>query len=294
MGSRYGGLKQVEPVGPGGETLMDYGIYDACRAGFGKVVFVIRRDFDAAFRTAVGDRYAPHVPVEYAFQSMDDLPSGWRVPEGRTKPWGTAHAIRAARWVVHEPFAAMNADDYYGRESFDRLAAFLSGPGLGTGPVAHFAMVAFHLRETLSTHGSVARGICRVSTDGFLLGVRELTRLVPLPDGGAENRPPGAPPERLTGNEPTSMNLWAFTPALFHLLEERFGVWLSAHIRDPSAEWYIPEAVDGLVREGKAVVEAIPTPSSWFGVTYRDDRPRVQEAIAVRVAAGEYPPRLWA
>ncbi len=290
MGSRYGGLKQVDPVGPGGETIMDYSVFDAMRAGFGRIVFVIRRDFEAVFRESVGAKYAGMIEVDYAFQELDDLPPGFKAPEGRAKPWGTAHAIRAARGAVDAPFAAINADDFYGNDAFRRLGKFLAAPG-GDRPT-RFAMVGYRLDQTLSEHGSVARGICRTEESGMLVKVTEMTRLTRVP-GGVENREDGACPVRLTGAERVSMNLWGFTPELFGLLEERFTVWLDAHAADPKAEWYIPFAVDGMIREGAVRVEVLPTESAWFGVTYREDKPLVEAAVRRLIAAGDYPERLW-
>ncbi|HPK37612.1 MAG TPA: NTP transferase domain-containing protein, partial [Kiritimatiellia bacterium] len=212
MGSRYGGLKQVEPVGPSGETIMDYSVFDAVRAGFNRVVFVIRRDFEKAFRETIGAKYAGAVEVDYAFQALDDLPAGFTVPAGRTKPWGTAHAIRSARQVVEAPFAAINADDFYGQDAFARLGAFLSASR--PAPKPRFAMVGYRLDQTLSEHGGVARGICRVTPEGMLAGVTEMTRLTRVADG-VENQEDPARPVRLNGTERVSMNLWGFTPALF-------------------------------------------------------------------------------
>ena len=290
MGSRYGGLKQVDPVGPSGETILDYSVFDAERAGFGKVVFVIRKDFEAEFKEKVGRKYEGLVPVSYCFQDIADLPAPFTVPEGRAKPWGTAHAIRAARSEVAEPFAAINADDFYGRDAFARLAKFLSAPAAGD--KLHFAMVGYRLDLTLSDHGSVARGICDVQ-GGMLASVREMTKLVRVP-GGAENREDEANPVRLPGDTRVSMNLWGFTPDLFTALEARFPAWLEKNGSAPKSEWYIPFVVDELVREGKADVAVLPTDSRWFGVTYREDKPFVTAEIAKLVAAGEYPDCLFA
>ena len=292
MGSRYGGLKQVDPVGPSGEAILDYSVFDAERAGFGKVVFIIRKDFETEFREKVGAKYEGVLPVEYCFQDIHDLPAPFTVPEGRTKPWGTAHAIRAAREVVKEPFAAINADDFYGRDAFAKLAAFLSSPQpAGAAPERlHFAMVGYKLDLTLSDNGSVARGICKVE-DGKLTSVTEMTKLVRVP-GGAENREDEANPVKLTGEERVSMNLWGFTPELFAALEARFPAWLEKNGTAPKSEWYIPFVVDELIHEGKADVAVLPTDSNWFGVTYREDKPFVTAEIGKLVAAGEYPVKL--
>lgn len=292
MGSRYGGLKQVDPVGPSGETIMDYSVFDALRAGFGRIVFVIRREFEAVFRETVGAKYAGVAEVDYAFQSIDDLPEGFTVPADRTKPWGTAHAIRAARDAVSTPFAAINADDFYGRDAFQRLADFLTQPACSQQQKMRFAMVGYRLDQTLSENGSVARGVCQVSADGLLETVREMTKLVRI-SGGAENREDPARPVALGGAERVSMNLWGFTPELFAALEERFPQWLKANAGNPKAEWYIPFVVDEMVRDGAAEVAVLPTESAWFGVTYREDKPLVEAAIRRLVESGEYPAQLW-
>ena len=295
MGSRYGGLKQIDPVGPSGEAILDYSVFDAHRAGFGKVVFIIRHDIEQVFREQVGSKYKGLLPVDYAFQDIADLPPPYAVPPGRSKPWGTAHAIRAARDIVHEPFAAINADDFYGRDAFAKLAAFL-GNAVATScdpPVHPFAMVGYRLDQTLSDFGSVARGICKVSPEGRLEKVTEMTKIVRTPSG-AENRDDPAAPVALTGGERVSMNLWGFTPALFGELEARFPAWLEANIAREKSEWYIPFVVDGLVHEGKATVDVLPTDSAWFGATYREDKPLVAAAIRRLVEAGEYPSNLFA
>ena len=295
MGSRYGGLKQIDPVGPSGEAILDYSVFDAHRAGFGKVVFIIRRDIEKVFREQVGAKYEGLLPVDYAFQDIADLPPPYVVPAGRAKPWGTAHAIRAARNIVHEPFAAINADDFYGRDAFARLAKFLgSADAQERVPPAHpFAMVGYRLDQTLSDFGSVARGICCVSPEGRLVKVTEMTKIVRTPSG-AENRDDPAAPVALTGGERVSMNMWGFTPALFGELEARFPSWLDANATREKAEWYIPFVVDELVHEGKATVEVLPTDSAWFGATYREDKPLVAAAIRRLVDAGEYPSNLFA
>lgn len=290
MGSRYGGLKQVDPVGPSGEAILDYSVFDAARAGFGKVVFIIRKDFEAEFKEKVGAKYEGVIPVEYCYQDINDLPAPFKVPEGRTKPWGTAHAIRAARDTVKEPFAAINADDFYGRDAFAKLAKFLLQTTAADGKF-RFAMVGYKLDLTLSDNGSVARGICEVD-GGKLVSVTEMTKLVRTAEG-AENREDGSEPVKLTGNERVSMNLWGFTPVLFDALEARFPAWLEKNGSAEKSEWYIPFVVDELIREGKADVEVLPTDSSWFGVTYREDNPFVTAEIGKLVAAGEYPSSLF-
>ncbi len=288
MGSRYGGLKQVDPVGPSGEAILDYSVFDAVRAGFGKVVFVIRRDFEAEFKEKVGSKYEGLVPVDYCYQDISDLPAPYIVPEGRAKPWGTAHATRAARTVVKEPFAVINADDFYGRDAFAKLAAFLADAK----PLS-FAMVGYKLELTLSENGSVARGICAVDGEGLLMGVTEMTKLVKAGDV-AENREDEANPVKVPLDARVSMNLWGFTPELFDELEHRFPAWLAENGAKEKSEWYIPFVVDELIHEGKATCRVLPTDSNWFGVTYREDKPFVMGEIKKLVDAGEYPPSLLA
>ena len=288
MGSRYGGLKQVDPVGPSGEAILDYSVFDAVRGGFGKVVFVIRRDFEAEFRAKVGAKYEGMVPVEYCFQDIADVPAPYSVPEGRAKPWGTAHATRAARSAVAEPFAVINADDFYGRDAFAKLGAFLS-----EAKPMHFAMVGYRLDLTLSENGSVARGICDVADDGTLRGVTEMTKLVRAGDV-AENREDPESPVAVPLDARVSMNLWGFTPELFDELERLFPEWLAANGTLPKSEWYIPFVVDELIHAGRADCRVLPTDSRWFGVTYREDKPFVMAEIAKLVAAGEYPGNLLA
>jgi hypothetical protein len=286
MGSRYGGLKQLDPVGPGGETLLDYSVHDALRAGFGRVVFLIRRDIEEEFRAKVGSRYAGQVAVDYAFQQLDDLPDGGTPPADRAKPWGTAHAVWCARGVLTEPFAALNADDFYGADSFRRMAAFLGAVDPGAQP-PEFSMVGFRLDRTLSEHGTVARGLCEVDGSGLLLGVEELTDIARGPGGaivsGGRELPPAAS---------VSMNFWGFTPQVFPLLESGLRQFLAAHGTNPKAECYIPTAVAGMISDGTARVRVLPTTSPWFGVTYREDRPQVVESLQQLVNAGEYPAKL--
>jgi len=293
MGSRYGGLKQVEPVGPSGEMLIDYAVFAALRSGFARVVFVIRHDFEAEFRASIGNRYAGRIAVDYAYQMADDLPDGFRASPDRVKPWGTAHAVRSARHLIREPFVMINADDYYGAEAFRHLAGFLAAAGkTPDGAPERFAMVGYRLSNTLSVYGSVARGVCRVDVRGMLQTVTEMTQVVAVP-GGAENREVPGAPVRLTGDERVSMNIWGFTPALFTLLDTRFPAWLVRHGAQPKSEWFIPQVVNELIQEGCASVSVLASDSPWFGMTYREDRPRVAAALADLVKAGVYPAKLW-
>ena len=290
MGSRYGGLKQVDPVGPSGEAILDYSVFDAIRGGFGKVVFVIRRDFEEEFRRKVGAKYEGAVDVGYAFQSMDDLPAPYTVPAGRAKPWGTAHATRAARDVVKGSFAAINADDFYGRDSFAKMGAFLSSAPRQPGGVLHAAMVGFRLGLTLSENGSVARGICTVDQNGMLKSIEEMTKLSDAGGGLAQNGPDGA---KVPLDTLVSMNLWGFPKDFFAALEERFPAWLAENAATEKNEWYLPFAVDSMIREGKADCRVLPTESRWFGVTYREDKPKVEAAVRALVDSGEYPATLF-
>lgn len=286
MGSRYGGLKQIDPVGPNGETIIDYSIYDALRAGFGKLVFVIRHDFEAQFKENIGARFAKQAPVEYVFQELDMLPPEFSVPAGRTKPWGTTHAILLAENAVREPFAAINADDFYGRQAYQVLAQHLSS---GT---TDYAMVGFVLRNTLSEHGSVARGVCRVNGQNYLQSVVEMTK-IERDGAGVKNTGADGQITQLTGNEPVSMNYWGFTPAVFSQLRQNFSEFLKKSGHELKAECYIPSTVNELVAAGQAQVKVLHSSDSWFGVTYREDRPRVVESIRKLVARGDYPEKLW-
>ena len=292
MGSRYGGLKQVDPVGPSGEAILDYSVFDAIRGGFGKIVFIIRKDIEEAFRAQIGAKYEGVIPVEYAFQDLADIPAPHKVPEDRTKPWGTAHAVRAARNVVREPFAVINADDFYGRDSFAKLGEFLSTEAQRHGDKMHFAMSGYRLDLTLSENGSVARGVCEIAADGTLRGVTEMTKLVKAGDV-AENREDEANPVKVPLDARVSMNCWGFTPTLFDELEARFRKFLAAHGSELKSEWYIPFVVDELIKEGKASCTVLPTDSSWFGVTYREDKPFVVGEIKKLVDAEEYPATLF-
>ncbi|QYM79152.1 NTP transferase domain-containing protein [Horticoccus luteus] len=308
MGSRYGGLKQIDPVGPGGETVLDYAVFDALRAGFGRVVFVIRRDFEALFREQIGAKYAGRVPVDYVFQAIDALPvaeaggSGrpaYAVPAGREKPWGTGHAVWCARDVVREPFAVINADDFYGADSFAQLGRFLTSPAAsptihGFDPMsghkapppepAEFAMVGFRLANTLSEHGAVSRGICAAGDDGKLRSIEEHTGILASEVGAGK---------KYGGSEIVSMNCWGFTPALFAGLDAQLREFLAARGGEAKSEFYLPAAVSTMIARGEATVRVLPTESAWFGVTYREDKPRVMAAIAALVAAGTYPAKLF-
>ncbi len=283
MGSRYGGLKQLDAVGPGGETVLDFAVFDAIRAGFSRVVFVIRREFAAEFRARIGDRYAAAVEVAYVFQELDALPAGFTCPADRTKPWGTGHAVWCARTVVQGPFAVINADDFYGRDSLARLGDFLRGTPASSQPT-HLAMVGFRLARTLSENGAVSRGVCTEGDDG-LRTIVEHTGI---------RREDVGPGRTFSGDEIVSMNCWGLKPAIFAALERQFTAFLQTRGEDLKSEFYLPAAISAMIESGEARVSVLPTQATWFGITYRDDKPRVVEAIRQLVAAGEYPATLGA
>jgi hypothetical protein len=291
IGSRYGGLKQVDPIGPNGEILIHYSVYDALRAGFDRVVFVIRHDIEDAFREMVGSQVEEHADVAYVFQELTDLPPGFSLPAGRVKPWGTAHAVLCCKEAISTPFAAINADDFYGAGAYRALAAHLDSvkrPG-----VAHdYCMVGYVLRNTLSEHGHVARGVCRVTSDGYLESIHERTHIEMLPDG-IKYRDDGDKWVHLAADSPVSMNIWGFTLSLFDALEDRFPRFLAENLESPKAEFLLPDFVGDLVRDNLARVKVLPTGERWFGVTYQADRPRVQAAVRDLIAQGRYPENLW-
>ena len=287
MGSRYGGLKQIDPVGPDGETIIDYSIYDAIRAGFGNLVFVIRRDIERAFKESIGRRFEDKVAVDYVFQELDKLPEGFSLPPTRSKPWGTAHAILMGAEAVSTPFAVINADDFYGRASYQVLARHL------TSAEPDPAMVGFVLENTLSEFGSVSRGVCKTSADSYLESVMELTRIEPS-ENGIHYQDAAGQAHPLSGKELVSLNMWGFTPSIFNSLREQFRLFLAAHGQDPKSEFFIPTVINELVNRRESKVKVLRTPASWFGITYREDRPRVVESIRNLVKSGEYPNPLWA
>jgi hypothetical protein len=282
MGSRYGGLKQLDAVGPNGETLLDYSVHDAIRAGFSRVVFLIRRDIEQEFREKVGARYEGRLPVGYAFQELGDLPGDFTPPPGRTKPWGTAQAVWCAREAITTTFAAINADDFYGAESFRVMAEFLRGVDTRVEP-AQFAMTAFRLDRTLSEHGTVARGICEVGADGLLRSIEELTDITRRTDGEI-----AASGRVLAGDAPVSMNFWGFTPQIFPLLKDELLRFLAEEGTSEKTECYLPTAVAGMISSNRVQVRVLESASDWFGVTYREDRERVVRSIAALVAGGGY------
>lgn len=280
MGSRYGGLKQMDGIGPAGETLLDYSVFDAIREGFKRVVFVIRRDFETEFRERVGSRFEGLIDVDYVFQQLNDLPDGFSVPEGRSKPWGTGHAIWCARDAVDSPFLAINADDFYGRGAIATVGNFLAHANEGV-----FCMGGYRLDTTLSSHGSVSRGVCQTDANSFLQVVREHTRIEKTARGIIDL----ADDISFSGNERVSMNCWGFTPDVFPLLNDGFRQFMEDQGREQKSEFYIPSAVAAMIDGGQAVVKVLPVESQWFGVTYKEDRPIVVAAMAELVARGEYP-----
>ena len=282
MGSRYGGLKQLDAVGPGGETIIDYSVYDAIRAGFNKVVFIIRKDFEQEFTSQITGKYAGKIQVEFAFQDLHDLPDGFTCPEGREKPWGTGHAILTAVDLIHEPFVAINGDDFYGLESFEVVAKYYQS-GRST-----FSMVAFQLDKTLSEFGGVTRGLCTVK-DGLLDTVIETGELRQSDHGISSDRD-----IELDGNEPVSMNVWGFTPDLFDYLQSMFVDFLEKEGNEMKSEYLIPFVVNGLIRSGQEKVHVLRSNAAWFGVTYKKDRTFVLGEIQKLIQMGVYPEKLFA
>ena len=285
MGSRYGGIKQIEPVGPSGEIILDYSIYDAVEAGFDKVVFIIRRDIEEAFREAIGDRIEKRVKVEYVFQNMEDLPGGYSVPAGRTKPWGTGQAILACKDVVNEPFAVINADDYYGKEGLKKVHEYLCNPAKSDKKF-NFCMAGFEIGNTLSDNGTVTRGICQVK-DGIL------TKIVETKEIGRGDNCATTPDGNVPLNQPVSMNMWGFTPDYFIHSENYFIRFLRENAGNIKAEYFIPLMVNYLITSGISKVKVLDTTSKWFGVTYAEDRPSVVAQIRALIDAGEYPEKLF-
>ena len=286
MGSRYGGLKQLDPVGPNGETLLEYSIHDALAAGFGKVVFVIRRDFEAAFKEKIGEKFTDKIDVRYAFQALDDLPAGFRVPDGRTKPWGTGQAVLACKDLVNEPFCVQNADDFYGAAAYQTIAE-----GFGQLAETESCMVGYLLKNTLSPHGFVSRGVC-ATADGYLSAITERTHIETNANGAVQFVENDVATQ-MTGDEIVSMNFWGFAPEFFQTLEEKFIEFLAERGGELKSEWYIPDIVTSMMKNGETRVKALSCESSWFGVTYPADRPTVVAALKAKHAAGEYPAKLW-
>ncbi|MEG1578156.1 MAG: sugar phosphate nucleotidyltransferase [Oscillospiraceae bacterium] len=294
MGSRYGGLKQIDPVGNFGQLIIDYSIYDARRAGFETVVFVIKHEIEDSFKTAIGDRLSKVMDVRYAYQQVDDMPAGYTVPEGRTKPWGTAHALLAARNVVDGPFAVINADDYYGPEAYKEIYNYLLNNPDGDG-VFEYAMVGYLLRNTVSDAGSVARGVCVETPDHYLETVTERTNIEKVGENGRFSEDGGATWTPLDGNTIVSLNFFGFTKSYFAEAAARFPAFLDKAIKENpiKGEYFLPSVVSQLTTEGKARVKVLKSRDNWYGVTYHDDKQIVVDAIAAKTAAGLYPDNLW-
>lgn len=289
MGSRYGGLKQLDGLGPNGETIMDYSIFDAIRSGFGKVVFVIRKDFEDDFRTKILCKYENHIPVDVVFQSLNDLPEGFTSPADRTKPWGTNHAVLMGKNVIKEPFAVINADDFYGRNSFEVLGKELTDL---TGKTNEYCMVGFRVGNTLSESGSVARGVCATNDEGYLTSVVERTAIERI-DGEIQFIDENGEKIVIGENTPVSMNMWGFTPDYFLHSEEYFKDFLRANMDNLKSEYFIPLMVNELITKKVARVKVLDTTSKWFGVTYAADRQNVVDKINALITAGEYPEKLF-
>ena len=281
MGSRYGGLKQLDEVGPSGETIIDYSVYDAIQAGFSKVVFIIRKDFEDAFKSKISNKFSNDIQVEFVFQDIHLLPTGYSAPKERIKPWGTGHAILCASNVIDGPFNAINADDYYGRESFKTIVDYYKNGN------DSFSMVAFQLEKTLSDYGAVTRGLCSVKDD-HLISVVETENLVRSNTGVSSNSDLD-----LKGNEPVSMNMWGFTPTIFDYLNEMFELFLSKNIHDQKSEFLIPSVINDLINSDSEVVQVLYSKSSWFGVTYKQDKSYVVQQIKKLVDRGFYPNKLF-
>ncbi len=288
LGTRYGGLKQIDAIGPYGQTIIDYSIYDGIRAGFGKVVFVIRHYFEEAFRERVSRKFDGFVEAAYAYQELDAGLGSFALPPQREKPWGTGHAILVSREAIQGPFAVVNADDYYGRKSLQAMVGFLTGSG---GP-NDYAMVGYTLRNTLSEHGTVARGVTECDEHMFLKRVVERKKIEKTANGARYLDPDGTP-HSLTGDELVSMNLWGFQPSIFEFLEAQFARFLAERGHEKNSELYIPFVVDELVTGGKATVKVLHTEEPWFGVTYRADKALASASIRQLIDQGLYPERLW-
>jgi hypothetical protein len=292
IGRRYGGLKQIDPIGPHGEIILDYSVYDALRAGFEHVVFVINKEIEQAFRERVGSTIEGQVETRYVFQELEDVPYGFEVPADRQKPWGTGHATLSCRDVVGSPFAVINADDFYGRSSFRTLCDYLTGAHDRSG-VFDCCMVGYVLENTLSTHGYVARGVCEVDADGFLVDIHERTRIQRL-DGNVKYTENGATWIELPPESVVSINMWGFTPSLFGELEARFAQFLRRNQPNiQKAEFFLPAVIGELVKENVARVKVLSTDERWYGITYQQDKPRVTQAIQALIRQGVYPEQLW-
>ncbi len=290
LGSRFGGLKQIAPVDAQGHLLIDYAIFDAIQAGFGKVVCIIKPELEQDFNEVIVNRLRGRVDVQYAYQTIDKLPEGYTVPEGRTKPWGTAHAVLCAKDLIDAPFCVINADDFYGRSAFETIARFLTTEV----SESRHAMVGYRIENTLTENGSVARGVCEVDENGMLLGVNERTSIIPR-DGGAVYTEDGENYTFVPAGTKVSMNMWGFHHSILNEIEGRFPAWLAENVaKNPmKCEYFLPLIPNLLLQEGKATVTVLPTAEKWYGVTYAADMPKVQSALAAMREAGVYPEQLW-
>jgi choline kinase len=287
MASRYGSMKQIEAFGPAGETIMDYSIYDAIRAGFGKVVFIIREEFADNFKTIFEPRLKGRIATDYVFQELDAFTGGRTIPAGRTKPWGTAHAVLCAKDAIHEPFAVINADDFYGRDAFEKAFNFLTKECNDQ----TWSIIGYELLKTLSDHGTVNRGVCKMDNRGNLIGITE--RLNISMQDGSITCDDGLEPKELPMDSKVSMNFWCFSSSVFPYTEGLFNKFLDEQVNVPKSEFFIPIVADEFIRKKVGVVEVIPTSALWFGVTYKEDAPIVKASVDALVEAGEYPRGLW-
>jgi UTP-glucose-1-phosphate uridylyltransferase len=287
MGSRYGGLKQMDSVGPGGEAIIDYSLYDAIRAGFGKVVFIIRTDFAAQFKERFEPRLKGRIDVDYAYQSLDKIPDGFTLNPSREKPWGTAHAVWMADGLVNEPMAVINADDFYGKEAYQAMADFL----VSSADESEYAMIGYHVNKTLSDYGSVSRGVCMTNEQGYLTGVVERTKIIRDADGIFFYEPEGR--FSLDENTPVSMNFWGLKPNVFKYLKDGFSKFLREKGNEPKSEYFIPILINDNILSGRITTKVIECDANWFGVTYIEDKPLAQKEIQKLIETGEYPENLW-
>ncbi len=288
MGSRYGGLKQIEPVGKNGETIIDYSIYDAINSGLNKIVFVVRKDIEKEFRDIIGKKYEDKISVDYTFQELSDIPNDFNVPKGRTKPWGTGHAILCARALIDSNFAVINGDDFYGKESFQALADYLNNVDKKSND---YAIVAYKLQNTLSEHGHVSRGVCSTNSENYLKNIVEYTRIIKSGERISSIDEYDAEVE-LSGNEYVSMNMFGFTPEIFTHLDREFNEFLIEKAGDAKSEFFIPTVVNNLIKSGIARVKALQTNSAWLGVTYQEDKEHVIKSIASLIDNKQYPQNL--
>lgn len=292
IGSRYGGMKQIEPIGPGGEIILDYSVYDAMESGFGEIIFVINREIERSFRERIDQSIGKHCKAIYVFQDLKDLPKGFEVPEGRVKPWGTAHAVLSCRDVVQGAFAVINADDFYGRSAYQSLADFMRDADVKTDG-NKYCLVGYQLENTLTDHGSVARGICKVDNNGYLIEVRERTKIQER-GGKIQFCTEDETWVEISADTIASMNLWGFSPTIFEELDLSFKKFLVEHKKDlVKPEYFLPEVVTDLLHEKKATVKVLPTLERWFGITYRQDVNALKRKIVEKVDKGVYPKKLW-